>query len=231
MKNIILNIPHSSTQGIFDKEIGGWTPNPHFVNDCVNRWTDWWTDMLFQTDNENVKSFVFPYSRFVCDVERLENDPLEENGQGILYTSFDGYRRKELSVDAKELLLGTRTEHLAKMGKVLTADSVLLDCHSFPSDLSDVDICIGFNDDWSYNGKVVDCIIATFKKHGYKVGVNEPYSNSLTPETNFPYASVMIEVNKKVYMNERLLSLERNSRQWMRWYGCINEVYEKILNI
>jgi putative restriction endonuclease len=31
----------------------------------------------------------------------------------------------------------------------LCPDALLLDCHSFPSELSDVDICIGFNEDWS----------------------------------------------------------------------------------
>lgn len=33
--------------------------------------------------------------------------------------------------------------------------------------------------------------------------MNTPYSNSITPKTNFEYKSVMIEVNKRVYMNEK----------------------------
>ena len=77
-RNIVLNIPHSSNQGVFDPEIGAWPTNPYFINDCVNKWTDWWTDFLFQTANERVKSFVFPYSRFVCDAERLDNNPMKE---------------------------------------------------------------------------------------------------------------------------------------------------------
>lgn len=231
MQNIVLNIPHSSTQGIFDNKIGGWTPNPHFINDCVNRWTDWWTDMLFHSNNEKVKPFVFPYSRFVCDVERLENDPLEEQGQGILYTSFNGYKRKELSIETNDKLFKIRSEYLNDICNSLTCDSVLLDCHSFPSDLSDVDICIGFNDDWSYNEKITDCVIDTFRRHGYKVGINTPYSNSLTPEFEVRYASLMIEVNKKVYMNENNMTLNRNQRQWMRWDGCIEEIYNKIISL
>lgn len=229
MRNIILNIPHSSIQGIFDPEIGRWAPNPHFVNDCVNRWTDWWTDMLFPSDDERIKAFVFPYSRFVCDAERLENDPMEEKGQGILYTSFDGYKRRELTGDGRERLLAIRKDYLRRIGEALTEDSVLVDCHSFPGDLSEVDVCIGFNDDCSYDQELTDFVIDTFRRYGYKVGINIPFSNSLTPKVPASYASIMIEVNKKTYMNEKLLMLKRNRRQWMRWFGCIKEIYEGIL--
>ena len=59
--------------------------------------------------------------------------------------------------------------------------------------------------------------------------VNEPYSNSLSPETGFTYKSLMIEVNKRIYMT-RNGKLNPNSRQWMRWFGCINRIYDTILN-
>lgn len=36
--------------------------------------------------------------------------------------------------------------------------------------------------------------------HGYTVGINEPYSNSETPNCNFHYHSLMLEVNKKTYL-------------------------------
>ena len=35
-------------------------------------------------------------------------------------------------------------------------------------------------------------------------------------------------VKKKVYMQEKLMILNRNQRQWMSWYGCINEVYARL---
>lgn len=230
-RNLVLNIPHSSNQGLFDPEIGKWPHNPHFVNDCVNKWTDWWTDFLFQTDNEKVKSFVFPYSRFVCDAERLEDDPLEGIGQGIIYTKFGGFTRRELSEKNKERLLAVRKDYLNSISNALNEKSVLIDCHSFPSDVSDVDISIGYNNDWSYDTKITDKVIEIFKKQGYKVGENMPYSNSITPNADFTFTSLMIEVNKKVYMNERTLTLERNQRQWMRWFGCLNRVYDTIFNL
>lgn len=226
---IILNIPHSSNQGIFDVNIGGWKPNPHFINNCVNQWTDWWTDMLFQIDNPKVGSHIFPLSRFVCDVERLENDQMEEVGQGILYTQFDGYIRNELSEENKNKLLRMREEYLDELSHSITDNTMLIDCHSFPSHLSNTEICIGVNDDFSYDENMTKAVVNIFKGYGYSVGVNEPYSNSLTPSSEKNYSSIMIEVNKKVYMNETFLTLNRNSRQWMRWYGCINEVYKTIL--
>ena len=45
MGNIVLNIPHSSINGIFDEEIGGWYENPFFINGPVRDHTDWYTDI------------------------------------------------------------------------------------------------------------------------------------------------------------------------------------------
>lgn len=61
--------------------------------------------------------------------------------------------------------------------------------------------------------------------------LNYPYSNSLTPISNDEanYKSIMIEVNKKVYMDEETLMLNPNARQWMRWYGCLDEIYSALL--
>ena len=104
-------------------------------------------------------------------------------------------------------------------------------CHSFTSKLHNCDICIGFNNDFSYDKDIVDIIINEFTKSGYSVAVNEPFSNSITPKADVNYKSVMIEVNKKVYMNETTLKLNPNSRQWMRWFGCMERIYKNITNM
>ena len=231
MPKIILNIPHSSCCGVFDNEIGRWPRNPHFMNECVNKWTDWYTDYMFSTDNCKVKQVVFPYSRFVCDVERLENDELEEHGQGIIYREFGGIARKELSENTKEYLLSLRTEHLRKLSDSLTTDSVLIDCHSFPCEIYNTDICIGFNQDDSYDPKLVEFVKRTFEEYGYSVQLNKPYSNSITPETTFPYRSMMIEINKRVYLNEKNKTISLTPLKAMRWFGCMNKIYEGILYV
>jgi len=213
--------------------LGGWDRNPHFVNDCVNKWTDWYTDLLFSMPNmENVKPQVFNFSRFVVDVERLYNDEKEKDGQGIIYTCFDGYKRSE-GID-KDRLLNIWKSYCMNLLHQIKKNDVLVDCHSFPSELDkDCDICVGFNDDWSLDSRIVDVIKEEFEGSGYKVKLNSPYSNSLIPLLGYEkaktnYKSVMIEVNKRIYMNESTLALERNQKQWMRWYGCLERIYNKL---
>ena len=71
---------------------------------------------------------------------------------------------------------------------------------------ADIDICIGFNDDSTCPNQVtIGDIIHHFVSLGYKVGVNHPFSNSKTFSVPKEYHSVMIEVNKKRYMDEHTL--------------------------
>lgn len=227
-KNIVLNVPHSSINGIFDDNIGKWSDNPYFINDCVRKHTDWWTDMLFTVrDEDNVTKVVFPYSRFVCDAELLEDDTLEKNGQGIIYTHFSVFDRGALSDKAKAFLLGAWKAHQEELKSHLNENSVLIDCHSFSSDLGNTDICIGFNDDWSFDKRLVDDVAAIFKSFGYSVAFNAPYSNSMAPKTDFEYSSFLIGVNKRIYMNENLLILEKNQIKWIRWKGCLRKIYQR----
>lgn len=226
LTKILLNIPHTSVNGIFDREIGGWQRNAFFMNDCVMKLTDWYVDMLFATDRPQVSAVVFPYSRFVCDVERLENDAMEAVGQGIIYTEYDGYKRKPRSAAQQERIMNLWREHQCKLvNEIEDGSTVLIDCHSFSGGYRECDICIGFNDDWSFDPAVVYGIERIFKKSGYSTAINSPYSNAITPKTDKRYKSVMIEVNKRVYMSSDH-KLSYNSRQWMRWYGTLNRIYD-----
>lgn len=227
MENIVLNIPHSSINGIFHPEYGKWQHNQYFVNDCVGKWTDWYTDFLFSAlaSLPDVYPVIFPYSRFVCDAERLEDDALNEEGQGIIYTNFKGHKRGDLNAKSVVFLKGLWQRHQAKLAEHLVDDSILIDCHSFPSDLHGADICIGHNDDWSYKPEIVDGIVGIFEENGYTVSVNKPYSNSITPKCDASYKSVMIEVNKKVYMIEKTRMLMYDTGEWTRWGGTLNKLY------
>lgn len=80
---------------------------------------------------------------------------------------------------------------------LLTPDCLLIDYHSFPSDLYDCDICIGHNSDKTFDEQLVSLVKQQFESSNYKVTVNVPYSNSLSPETGFTNKSLMIEVNKR----------------------------------
>jgi len=58
-----------------------------------------------------------------------------------------------------------------QLRNALCEDALLLDCHSFPSEMGDVDICIGFNEDWAKPAKdTLELAVNLFtysKKHVY----------------------------------------------------------------
>jgi N-formylglutamate amidohydrolase len=211
-QRIVLNEPHASIEGLYDNQLSFWNIDEKFVNDIVLKWTDWHTDYLFHGYcSERVKTVRFPYSRFIVDAERLWNDPLEQHGQGIVYKQFEGYTRLVPEENEKQLL-DLWHWHQQRLRTNLCEGALLLDCHSFPSDMSDVDICIGFNEDWSKPHKsTIGFAVNLFEDNGYKVGINEPYSNSEAPECPFSYQSMMLEVNKKAYMEDGTLFLKHSN--------------------
>ncbi len=219
---IILNIPHSSPLFPFGKD--GWDDG---IETELSRWTDWYTDWIFQSVDARIISVSYPFSRFFCDVERLEDDPLENVGQGIVYKRFNSLKRN-ISDYEESWAKKTYYDHLERLCSFINDNRVLLlDCHSFPSDLSDVDICIGFNDDWSRpSEEITDIVIRTFTKTGYNVGVNSPYSNSITPSCKYGYKSLMIELNKSIYIDDHNRLIVDKAEEIKK---IINDIYGKLL--
>ena len=208
-ENIVLNIPHAGIKGL------GHIRCDNKVNliSEVRRWTDWYTDLVFIPEKkmDRVKHIMAEYSRYVVDVERLLNDPLAEEGEGIIYTKYDGQHRY-VDEEERTKLMAYYYDYQDRLKSMLSEHSLLIDCHSFPSDLSDVDICIGYNEDWSKpTDFVIDLVVESFKQQGYKVGINTPFSNSIAPETGYTYNSIMIELNKRVYLNEQTLDFNDNA--------------------
>ncbi len=210
-KSMVLNEPHASVEGLFDADKSFWSIDADFLNNVVYKWTDWHTDYLFHgLLDERIQTVRFPYSRFVVDAERLWDDPLEQCGQGIVYKSFGCYRR-EIPVQAEQMLIGLWLWHQQRLKRALREDSLLLDCHSFPEEQSDVDICIGFNEDWSKPSRqLIEFAVNYFMDKGYLVGINAPYSNSMAPDCGFVFHSIMLEVNKKTYLQSNSTLLRDN---------------------
>ena len=237
-KSLLLHIPHSSKS--FPKD------SHHSFADLNNDerlLIDYYTDELFipQQKSEYIIPLVFPYCRLYCDVERLVNDPLENDGLGIRYIrkvrTGRGYSSTFCEFNTKENAFSHYVDFHVKVSKsiIKMSDSrLLIDCHSFsalPNMLNstppDIDICIGFNDDETCPDKVViGNIVQYFKSLGYKVGINEPFSNSKTFSVPSKYHSVMIEVNKRLYMNEQ--NLEKNEG-FERLKKDIHSLYEVLL--
>ena len=209
-ENIVLNIPHAGVRGL------GSIKCDNKVNLLaeVRKWTDWFTDLIFIPEkNDRIKHIIADYSRFAVDVERLLDDPLKKKGQGIIYTKYNGQERY-VSEKERIRLMAYYYDYIDRLKSMLSEHSLLIDCHSFPSDMSDVDICIGYNEDWSKpTDFVINLIVESFKQHGYKVGINAPFSNAIAPETGYTYNSIMIELNKRVYLNEQTLDFNENAHK------------------
>lgn len=205
--NIVLYIPHSSP---FLPCNSGWG-NLLGVEREIRTWTDWHTSLLFNPNKDfgfSVKAFSFPYSRFYIDAERLVGDPLEDVGQGIIYERFNGLNREVGRYERTELMRRYQA-FITEVSSAIGQGTLVVDCHSFPSRLSDVDVCIGHNFDESRpDDDDVEYIRNLFSNRGYKTEVNNPYTNSITPKGRIDYKSVMIEVNKRCYMNEETLELK-----------------------
>jgi len=202
--NIVLHIPHASVGGL---GVAKWDNKVALMKE-VRKWTDWFTDVIFVPDDRpGVKSVVADYSRFVVDVERLLDDPMNEIGQGIIYTKFNGLQRT-ISDEEQMGMMAYYYSYIKQLKSMLNEHSLLIDCHSFPSKLSDVDVCIGVNDDWSRPSKfLIELVMECFKQEGYRVELNTPYSHVIAPPMNFRYDSIMIELNKRIYLNEDTLEL------------------------
>lgn len=247
--SIVLHIPHAGTK-FFDNDAIHQDALLNNARDVV----DWHTDLLFAPDSKHKKitPVVFPYCRTVCDVERMTNDPMEALNLGICYDSnplapthgFFSINSKQLPrTEAKTLSLQHYTEHHHKVERLLLQNSgaLLIDCHSFSShrtvlnsptlsneQIADVDICIGYNDDATYPSKhTVGTTVNHFASLGYRVAVNTPFSNAKTFNSLVNYHSVMIEINKKLYMDEH--TIERN-HHFCTLHKQIVALYDKLLD-
>ena len=122
--NLVLHIPHAGISGL---DSTCWSDKLSLLNE-VRRWTDWYTDIVFIPDDIlslNIRSVIASKSRFVVDLERLIEDPLEKEGQGIIYTSFSGVHR-EVDVEEQERLMKCYTSHWEQLKSLLNEHSLLL---------------------------------------------------------------------------------------------------------
>lgn len=151
----------------------------------------------------------------------------------LLFSSFFCYRTYYLHQKAYPYY----ADHHSTMSKKIvemSGELLLIDCHSFSSfpnllnsNPPDIDICIGYNDDETCPSTVViESIARHFGSIGYKVEINFPFSNSKTFEVPTEYHTVMIEVNKRLYMNEETLD---KTDGFMRLKDEIQSLYKILL--
>lgn len=194
-----------------------------------DRWTDWFTDELFGLDLPGVTVVKSRLARLDCDVERLE-DESDRLANFVRIADDEGLRKSVEGNAARRN--GFLAEWYRYRAEVLAAAAdgatLIVDCHSFPSDLApDVDICIGFNEDGSRpDEETLGLVARIFRDAGYSVAFNRPYANALAP-AGYVGHSLMIEVNKRTYMDEHTLGKSDGFECLQR---TVRQVYEELLH-
>ncbi len=217
-ENIVAWLPHT----------GLYLPNV----DDVPKFEALRRDALFLADEQVDKLYSFlpnkitsDYSRFVIDLERyLDNskEPMAQKGMGYLYnrliegTSFD--RSIFGGNDYFTQYYKHKHAQLKHAIERIGAGAILLDLHSFNpvSLLCDMDkepnrpdICLGFNEDETkFDDSILRALQEHFEDNGFKVAFNTPFSGTMTTDTQTKYKSLMIEVNKKCYLENHVLKKE-----------------------
>jgi N-formylglutamate deformylase len=209
---MIIHIPHSS---VVVPESDTYVIDP---TDEIDRVTDWYTDILFEHDQFD--KLVFPYSRVYCDVERFEDDPLNERGNGIYYTKcLDGTDLRREDEEEKATVMKIYKNHHLELANYINQyisyfeKVTIVDAHSYSDEQARYtektktpDFCIGF-DDFHTPQKMVDWIVDHIKSNGFTYEINDPFEGTIVPtffyQKNKNVQSIMIEVNKRLYLTDQ----------------------------
>ena len=225
MTPLVLHIPHSST--VIPPDIRHqFIVTDKVLDNEIRLMTDHYTDELFVSDDFKSQAIIFPISRICVDPERFTDDAQEAmstKGMGVIYThSHDGTRiRRDLTQTERQWLLDQyfylHHECLEKMvGDKLKEEGkcLIIDCHSFPREplpfefdqsTDRPDIGIG-TDDFHTPQRLMERSVSVFENAGLNVAINKPFRGSLVPGKYYRFndkvLSVMIEVNRKLYLEE-----------------------------
>lgn len=220
---MIVHIPHSSMY--FPEEYAScFSADSETIKRNLIALTDFATDDLF-CHPQHQNRLIFPVSRLLCDVERFRNDDdeiMSKRGMGVVYThgAYGELLRSYSETLRAEILERYYDTHHEKLLKAVTSAvtehgyCMIIDAHSFPSkplpyeldqNPDRADFCIGtdiIHTPETLSKTICSCIT----KMGYTVEMNKPYSGTIVPlplfGTGVPVMSVMIEVNRRIYMDE-----------------------------
>lgn len=228
---IICNVPHSGT--VIPEEFrSDFVLTQQDLDKEVLYMADNFTNYLYG-ELLYVSSYIISkISRVVLDIERFQNEedePMSKVGMSALYTrTSSGEVLRNISDENKITLEKIYKEYHDSFTKLVNDSlvkndkAIIVDCHSFPSvprvyepeqGLHRPDICIGV-DEYHTPKELVDILQSNFEKHGYRVEINTPFAGSIVPMDYYKkddrVVSVMIEVNRKLYMNEKTIEKVEN---------------------
>jgi len=222
--HVIFHIPHSSTH-IPKKVRSQFVLTDEELTYELLKMTDRHTEELF-TNGLSCTKVLAKVSRLVVDVERFSEDdqePMSKVGMGAVYTKTSEQKalREIISAREKRKLLNQYyfTHHHQLYNKVKRAlatnnKALIIDCHSFSSipllyephkNPIRPEICIG-TDTFHTPVCLTIAFVNAFSEVGFNVNINDPYTGAIVPlehyQKNPNVLSIMIEVNRKLYMNE-----------------------------
>lgn len=241
---MILHIPHSHP--VIPKQYSyQYLISEDELYEQHKRLNDWYVHELFHHLKANV--IDFPFSRLFVDVERYENDqnePMSAVGMGRFYLkTIEGKKLRYISEIARKSLdyyYNAHHERLSNstLGRLkVKGKALIVDCHSFPSkplacdinqDTERPDICLGF-DEYHLEEKTLYLVQEYFRLCGFSVGINYPYAGTIVPASFYrkvsEVQSIMIEINRNLYMNEQTLEKKPNFELLK---NCINQVLDML---
>lgn len=226
---IVLHIPHSVRSiPVKYKDLFYKTD----LNVEVNKMVDSYTDELFDLEFDKIifgtNRLLCDVERFRDDKKEI----MAKKGMGICYTKDHNLMRlKECPKKYKEEMLKLYDNHHLKLEEIVSqklkkhGKCIIIDCHSFSSERLKYeecnenkrpDFCIGLNA--NEGGNEADRIIRRIEEEkkkvyedgewverNYKIKINSPFSGSIKPLKYIDdkrVISVMIEVNRYLYMDE-----------------------------
>ena len=187
-------------------------------------------DALLLADEQVDKLYPFlpnkitsDYSRFAVDLERYLDDsqePMAQKGMGYLYHRLTDGTPFDRSVFGADFHFTQYYQHkharLKQAVERIGDGSILLDLHSFNAvplpcdtdkDPDRPDICLGFNDDETKPDEIILAGLKThFEQNGFSVAFNAPFCGAMTTDTPIKYKSLMIEINKRCYLDNHTLN-------------------------
>jgi len=208
--------------------IGDYYLNEKELKKNIEQYADLYADELFDSLYNEFGGVKNKYSRFFFDPERFfidEQEDMSKRGLGWFYEKAILEEKPLRDTKHKEEISKYYIDHHRELNEKvkkkldLYGKCTIIDCHTFSDerywfqdeDMELPDICIGFDEE-HVDTELVDLIKEEFKE--YVVAVNSPYSGSLVPSNfykkNENVKSVMIEINKKLYLESDNINKNSN---------------------
>ena len=223
----LVHLPHSGLE-IPKEYLSDYYLSEDELKANIFEYADLYTDELFEDFYSVFGGVKNRYSRLFFDPERFERDEDEEMYKkyrlGWFYEMAILEKKPLRSLENKEKIRKYYKSHHEKLN-LLTQQKLskhnevtIIDCHSFSDrgywflEKKDFpDICIGY-DDFHKKDELIELIESEFK--GCEIAHNFPYSGSLVPlnhyQKNKNVKSVMIEINKRIYLEKDNITKSAN---------------------